>query len=83
MFKSKLMMKSKAIIVGLGLLLGSAQMYAQYPQVKPEANAAYKEKTAEASKLEQAAWEKALVVVKEEAKHGRKPNQRMKLKMRL
>ena len=64
-------MKSKAIIVGFGLLLGSAQMYAQYPQVKPEANAAYKEKTAEANKLEQAAWEKALVVVKEEAKHGR------------
>jgi hypothetical protein len=47
-------MKSKVVIVGIGLLLGSTQMYAQYPQVKPEANAAYKEKTAEANKLEQA-----------------------------
>ncbi|MBQ8520253.1 MAG: polysaccharide lyase, partial [Bacteroides sp.] len=64
-------MNRKALIAGVGLLLAGTQVMAQYPQITQEANEAYKAKTAEAKKLEAEAWEKALVIVREEAKHGR------------
>ena len=65
-------MKGKVIILGLGLLLGGSHAMAQYPQIKSEANEAYKKRVAELNEQSEAAWIEALKVVKEEAKQGRR-----------
>jgi len=53
------------------LFLGSFQCFAQYPKISPEVQAQSKVIMDEADKLSDEAWEKALVIIEEEAKHGK------------
>ncbi|MCI9843711.1 polysaccharide lyase family 1 protein [Flavobacterium pectinovorum] len=64
-------MKNSALFVLPLLLLGSMKCFAQYPKISPEVQAQEKAIKEEANKLSDAAWEKALVVIEEEAKHGK------------
>jgi len=53
------------------LFLGSFQCFAQYPKISPEVQAQSKVIMDEAQKRSDEAWEKALVIIEEEAKHGK------------
>ena len=53
------------------LFLGSFQCFAQYPKISPEVQAQSKVIMDEAEKRSDEAWEKALVIIEEEAKHGK------------
>ena len=53
------------------LFLGSFQCFAQYPKISPEVQAQSKVIMDEAEKRSDEAWEKALLVIEEEAKHGK------------
>lgn len=66
-------MKGKMIaLIGFGILLGQAGMVkAQYPKEPKEVKEAAKKLMDEEYRLSDLAWEKALPIVKEEAKQGR------------
>ncbi len=64
-------MKNSALFVLPLLLLGSINCFAQYPKISPEIKAQQDAIIAEANRLSDEAWEKALVVIEEEAKHGK------------
>jgi hypothetical protein len=64
-------MKNSALFVLPFLLLGSINCFAQYPKISPEIKAQQDAIIAEANRLSDEAWEKALVVIEEEAKHGK------------
>ncbi|MEZ0128493.1 hypothetical protein AB9T88_01205 [Flavobacterium sp. LBUM151] len=53
------------------LFLGSFQCFAQYPKISTEVQAQSKVIMDEAEKRSDEAWEKALVIIEEEAKHGK------------
>lgn len=53
------------------LFLGSFQCFAQYPKISPEVQAQSKVIMDEAQKRSDEAWEKALVIIEEEAKQGK------------
>ncbi|MHC0446961.1 polysaccharide lyase [Flavobacterium sp. 3-218] len=65
-------MKNSALFIASSLLfLGSAKCFAQYPKISPEVQAQEKAIKEEAQRLSDEAWQKALVVIEEEAKHGK------------
>ncbi len=65
-------MKNSALFIASSLLfLGSAKCFAQYPKISPEVQAQEKAIKEEAQRLSDEAWTKALVVIEEEAKHGK------------
>jgi len=64
-------MKNSALFVLPFLLLGSINCFAQYPKISPEIKAQQDAIIQEANRLSDEAWEKALVVIEEEAKHGK------------
>lgn len=64
-------MKNSALFVLPLLLLGSIKCFAQYPKISPEIKAQQDAIIKEANRLSDEAWEKALVVIEEEAKHGK------------
>lgn len=53
------------------VLLGNAKCFAQYPKISAEMQAQSKAFIDEADKLSDEAWEKALVIIEEEAKQGK------------
>ncbi|WP_026713970.1 polysaccharide lyase [Flavobacterium daejeonense] len=53
------------------LVLGSANCFAQYPKISPEVQAREKAIKAEAEKLSNEAWERAKVIVEQDASHGK------------
>lgn len=53
------------------LVLGSANCLAQYPKISPEVQAREKAIKAEAEKLSNEAWERAKVIVEQDASHGK------------
>ncbi|PJJ08528.1 hypothetical protein CLU83_1809 [Flavobacterium sp. 1] len=53
------------------LFLGSIQCFAQYPKISAEMQAQSKAFIDEADRLSDEAWEKALVIIEEEAKQGK------------
>lgn len=55
----------------LGLFLGMTNGYAQYPSLSAEVQAKSKMVMDEASKLSDEAWEKALVIIEQEARQGK------------
>jgi hypothetical protein len=64
-------MKNFTLSAAFLLFLGSFQCFAQYPKITPEVQAQSKVIMDEADKLSDEAWEKALVIIEEEAKHGK------------
>ncbi|WP_163407970.1 pectate lyase family protein [Flavobacterium ajazii] len=64
-------MKNSALFVLPLLLLGSIKCFAQYPKISPEIKEQQDAIIKEANRLSDEAWEKALVVIEEEAKHGK------------
>lgn len=65
-------MKNSVLFIASSLLfLGSAKCFAQYPKISPEVQAQEKAIKEEAQRLSDEAWTKALVVIEEEAKHGK------------
>ncbi|MCD9576722.1 polysaccharide lyase [Flavobacterium soyae] len=65
-------MKNSALFIASSLLfLGSAKCFAQYPKISPEVQAQEKAIKEEAQRLSDEAWTKALIVIEEEAKHGK------------
>lgn len=64
------MKNSILFILGL-LFLGSANCYAQYPKISTEVQAESNAIMNEATKLSDEAWEKALVIIEQEAKQGK------------
>ncbi len=53
------------------LVLGSVNCFAQYPKISPEVQAREKAIKAEAEKLSNEAWERAKVIVEQDASHGK------------
>ena len=53
------------------LFLGNAKSFAQYPKISPEVAAESKAFIDEADKRSDEAWEKALVIIEQEAKQGK------------
>lgn len=64
-------MKKYTLFIFPIILLGSIKCFAQYPKISPEMAAQSKAFIDEADKRSDVAWEKALVVIEEEAKHGK------------
>src|SRR4051812_17182730 len=64
-------MKNITLFGAFLLFLGNLNCFAQYPKLSPEVQAQEKAIKDEASKLSDEAWEKALVIIEEEAKHGK------------
>jgi len=64
-------MKKSALFILPLLFLGSVKCFAQYPKISPEMAAQSKAFIDEADKRSDEAWEKALVIIEEEAKHGK------------
>ncbi|OOV18187.1 polysaccharide lyase family 1 protein [Flavobacterium sp. LM4] len=64
-------MKNSALFILSLLVLGNAKCFAQYPKISPEMAAQSKAFIDEADKRSDEAWEKALVIIEEEAKHGK------------
>ncbi|MNX20333.1 hypothetical protein D3C86_502730 [compost metagenome] len=64
-------MKNFTLSAAFLLFLGSFQCFAQYPKITPEVQAQSKVIMDEAEKRSDEAWEKALVIIEEEAKHGK------------
>ena len=64
-------MKNSALFVLLILFLGNAKCLAQYPSLSAEVQAKSKVIMDEASKLSDEAWEKASVIIEQEAKQGK------------
>ncbi len=64
-------MKNFTLSAAFLLFLGSFQCFAQYPKISPEVQAQSKVIMDEAEKRSDEAWEKALVIIEEEAKHGK------------
>ena len=65
------MRKKLLCSVSVALLIGPTVLYAQYPQMTPEAKAAYEKMITEERRLSDEAWTKALPIVEKEAKEGR------------
>ncbi len=53
------------------LFLGNTKSFAQYPKILPEIKAQQDAIIAEANRLSDEAWEKALVIIEQEAKQGK------------
>ena len=64
-------MKNFTLSAAFLLFLGSFQCFAQYPKISPEVQAQSKVIMDAAEKRSDEAWEKALVIIEEEAKHGK------------
>jgi hypothetical protein len=64
-------MKNSILFILPLLFLGSIQCFAQYPKISAEMQAQSKAFIDEADKLSDEAWEKALVIIEEEAKQGK------------
>ncbi|WP_428232422.1 polysaccharide lyase [Flavobacterium sp.] len=64
-------MKNSVLFIATLLFLGSAKCFAQYPKLSKEVQEQEKAIKDEASRLSDEAWEKALVIVEEEARHGK------------
>ncbi|AOW08275.1 pectate lyase family protein [Flavobacterium gilvum] len=64
-------MKNAILPVLALVLLGNAKCFAQYPKISPEVQAQQDAIIKEANKLSDQAWEKALLVIEEQAKQGK------------
>lgn len=64
-------MKNHALSVLVLLFLGNLKCFAQYPTLSPEVQAQEKAIKEEANKRSDEAWEKALVIIEQEAKLGK------------
>lgn len=64
-------MKTTTLSIVFLLFLGTIECFAQYPKISPEIQAQQDAIIKEANRLSDEAWEKALVVIEEEAKHGK------------
>lgn len=64
-------MKNTILPLLVLVLLGNVKCFAQYPKISPEVAAQSKAFMDEATKRSDEAWEKALVIIEEEAKHGK------------
>lgn len=64
-------MKNSALLIVSLLILGNAKCFAQYPKISPEIQAQQDAIIKEANRLSDESWEKALVIIEEEAKHGK------------
>lgn len=63
------MMKKKLIAMALSAI--ASLSFAQYPQVTSEASARWRAKAAYEDSMSNIAWQKALPIIEEEARHGR------------
>ena len=64
-------MKTTTLSIVFLLFLGTIECFAQYPKISAEMQAQSKAFIDEADRLSDEAWEKALVIIEEEAKHGK------------
>ena len=58
-------------ILSLAFAVSQLSLYAQYPQVTSEANARWAAKAQYEDSMSNLAWQKALPIIEEEARHGR------------
>lgn len=61
----------KKILLAAAFCAAASSLFAQYPQVTSEANARWNKKAHLEDSLSEVAWQKALPVIEEEARHGR------------
>ncbi|MFZ0596390.1 MAG: hypothetical protein WAM46_05345 [Flavobacterium sp.] len=64
-------MKNSVLFILFLFIVGNFECFAQYPKLSKEVQEQEKAIKDEASKLSDEAWEKALVIIEEEAKHGK------------